>query len=83
LSATSTSTARSGKRHTAAAAAVSNRPGADDNLHHVYYVLRHVPAEEFGGEIPERERYTHMGALLVAQEAANAEMERLKGEAPA
>ena len=46
----------------------------------VYCVLRNVPDEEFGGEVPERERYAHMGALMVAQEAANAEMERLLGK---
>ena len=36
-------------------------------------VLRDVPEEEFGGEMPERERYALMGALMVAQDAANAE----------
>ena len=51
-----------------------------DALLRVYCVLRNVPDEEFGGEVPERERYAHMGALMVAQEAANAEMERLLGK---
>jgi hypothetical protein len=54
-----------------------------DALLRVYCVLRQVPDEEFGGEVPERERYAHMGALLVAQEAADAEMRRLTGGAPA
>ncbi len=54
-----------------------------DALLTVYCVLREVPDEEFGGEVPERERYAHMGALLAAQEAANAEMDRFMGELPA
>jgi hypothetical protein len=51
-----------------------------DALLRVYCILRDVPDEEFGGEVPGRERYAHMGALLVAQEAANAEMERFIGK---
>jgi hypothetical protein len=35
------------------------------------------------GVSPGRERYAHIGALLVAQEAANAEMERFIGRRPA
>jgi hypothetical protein len=27
----------------------------------VYCVLRDVPDEEFGGDLPERQRYTYMG----------------------
>ena len=50
-----------------------------DALLNVYCVLREVPSEEFGGEVPERKRYAHMGALLAAQEAAEAE-ERAAGE---
>jgi hypothetical protein len=29
-------------------------------------MLRDVPDEEFGRDLPERERYAHMGALMVA-----------------
>jgi hypothetical protein len=54
-----------------------------DALLRVYCVLRDVPDEAFGGELPERERYAHMGALMVAQEATNAEMERAVGKRPA
>jgi len=54
-----------------------------DALLTVYCVLRDVPDEAFGGEVPERARYAHMGALMAAQEAANAEMERFVGERPA
>jgi hypothetical protein len=54
-----------------------------DALLHVYCVLREVPNEEFGSDVPERELYAHMGALLVAQEAADAEMERAAGKQPA
>jgi len=45
--------------------------------------LREVPDEEFGGEVAGREHYAHMGALMAAQEAANAEMERFVGKRPA
>jgi hypothetical protein len=51
-----------------------------DALLRAYSVLRNVSDEEFGGELPELERYAHMGALMVAQEAANAEMDRLTGK---
>jgi hypothetical protein len=54
-----------------------------DALLTVYCILRKVPDEAFPGEIPQRQRYAHMGALLVAQEAANAEMERLTEKQPA
>ena len=53
--------------HVAAAVTLS------DALLAAYCVLRDVPQEEFGGEMPERERYALMGALMVAQDAANAE----------
>jgi hypothetical protein len=53
-----------------------------DALLRVYCILRHVPDEEFGGEVPERERYACMGALLAAQEAADAQLRRLTGGAP-
>ena len=39
-----------------------------------YCVLRDVPAERLGGEMPERERYALMGALMVAQDGADPEM---------
>ncbi len=32
----------------------------------------------YDGETPQRERYAHMGALLVALEAANAEVDSYK-----
>ncbi len=48
-----------------------------DALLAVYCVLRELPGEEFGGEMPERGRYAQMGALLVAVDAANAEVETL------
>ena len=48
-----------------------------DALLRVYCILRDVPAEAFGGEGEERDKYAHMGAVMVAQEAANAEMERV------
>ena len=51
-----------------------------DALLTVYCLLRDVPDEAFGGEVPERARYAHMGALMAAQEAANAEMERFSGK---
>ena len=54
-----------------------------DALLTVYCILRDVPDEAFGGEVPERARYAHMGALMAAQEAANAEMERFVGKRPA
>ncbi len=54
-----------------------------DALLSVYCILRDVPDDAFGGETPERERFAHMGALMVAQEAANAQMERFVGERPA
>ena len=41
----------------------------------VYCVLRERPDEEFGGETPGRKRYAHMGALLIALEAANTEVD--------
>ena len=53
-----------------AAAAVT----LSDALLAAYCVLRDVPDEEFGGEMPERERYALRGALMVAQDAANAGM---------
>lgn len=54
-----------------------------DSLLRVYCLLRDVPAETFGGDSPEQERYALMGALMVGQEAANAEMERAVGKRPA
>src|SRR5215211_928534 len=54
-----------------------------DALLTVYCILRDVPDGAFGGESPGRERYTHMGALMAAQEAANAEMDRFSGKRPA
>jgi hypothetical protein len=51
-----------------------------DSLLRVYCLLRDVPAETFGGDSPEQERYALMGALMVGQEAANAEMERAVGK---
>jgi DnaJ-domain-containing protein 1 len=51
-----------------------------DALLRVYCVLRDVPDGAFGGETPERSRYAHMGALMAAMNAANAEMERAVGE---
>jgi hypothetical protein len=51
-----------------------------DSLLRVYCLLRDVPAEAFGGDSPEQERYALMGALMVAQEAANKEMERAVGK---
>ena len=44
-----------------------------DALLAAYCVLRDVPAEQFGGEMPERERYALMGALMVAKDRANDE----------
>jgi hypothetical protein len=54
-----------------------------DALLTVYCVLRDVPDETFGCDVPGRERYTHMGALMAAMEAAGAEMKRAVGERPA
>ena len=54
-----------------------------DSLLRVYCLLRDVPAETFGGDSPEMGRYALMGALMVGQEAANAEMERAVGKRPA
>jgi hypothetical protein len=51
-----------------------------DSLLRVYCLLRDVPAETFGGDSPEQERYALMGALMVGQEAANAQMERAVGK---
>jgi hypothetical protein len=51
-----------------------------DALLTVYCILRDVPDEAFGGDSPGRERYAHMGALMAAQEAANAEMDRSVGK---
>jgi hypothetical protein len=51
-----------------------------DSLLSAYCVLRDFSEEAFGGEVPVRERYALMGALMVAQEAANTEMERCVGE---
>ncbi len=53
---------------------------APDALLAVYCVLRDLPGEAFGGEVPERERYAQMGALLVALDAANSEAEALAPE---
>ena len=44
-----------------------------DALLAAYCVLRDVPEDAFGTEMPEREHYALMGALMVAQDAANAE----------
>ena len=44
-----------------------------DALLAAYCVLRNVPEEEFGGEMPERERYALMGALMVARDKTDAE----------
>lgn len=49
-----------------------------DSLLAVYCILRELSDEEFGGETPTRERYAHMGALLVALDAANAEVASYK-----
>ena len=49
-----------------------------DSLLDAYCLLRFVPEEAFGGE--GRERYAIMGALMAAQEAANAQMERAAGK---
>jgi len=54
-----------------------------DSLLDAYCLLRDVPAEAFGGELPGRERYAIMGALMAAMDAANAQMERAGGERPA
>ena len=54
-----------------------------DALLTVYCILRDVPDEAFGGDSPGRERYAHMGALMAAQDAANAEMDRFIGKRPA
>ena len=54
-----------------------------DALLTVYCVLRDIPDEAFGGDLPGRGRYAHMGALMAAQDAANAEMERSVGKRPA
>jgi PHD/YefM family antitoxin component YafN of YafNO toxin-antitoxin module len=51
-----------------------------DALLTVYCLLRDVPDGAFGGDTPERSRYAHMGALMAAQDAANAELERCVGE---
>jgi hypothetical protein len=56
-----------------------------DALLTAYCILRDVPDEAFGRDSSEagRERYAHMGALMAAQDAANAEMERFSGKRPA
>jgi len=47
-----------------------------DSLLSAYCALRDAPEEAFSAEAPERDRYATMGALMAAQDAANAEMER-------
>jgi hypothetical protein len=54
-----------------------------DSLLAAYCALRDAPEEAFSVEAPERERYAIMGALMAAQEAANAEMHRAVGKRPA
>ena len=54
-----------------------------DSLLSAYCALRDTPEEAFSVEAPERERYALMGAVMVAQDAANAEMERCVGKQPA
>jgi hypothetical protein len=54
-----------------------------DSFLSAYCILRDAPTEAFGGELPERERYALMGALMAAQGTANAEVERCKGRQPA
>jgi hypothetical protein len=54
-----------------------------DALLTAYCIMRDVPAEAFNADGPDRERYGLMGALLAAQEAASAEMERFRGKQPA
>jgi len=54
-----------------------------DALLTAYCIMRDVPAEAFNADGPDRERYALMGALLAAQEAASAEMERCVGRQPA
>ena len=51
-----------------------------DALLGAYCALREAPVEAFSVEAPERDRYAHMGALLVAQEAAEGEVERAAGK---
>jgi hypothetical protein len=50
-----------------------------DTLLNAYCTLRDAPADLIGDGSP-RERYALMGALLVAQDAANAEAEQAKPE---
>ena len=64
----------------ASSACVSPVAVLSDALLAVYCVLRELPGETFGGEMPERERYAQMGALLVVLDAANAEVEALAPE---
>jgi hypothetical protein len=54
-----------------------------DALLTAYCIMRDVPAEAFNADGPDRERYALMGALLAAQEAASADMERCVGRQPA
>jgi hypothetical protein len=51
-----------------------------DALLGAYLPLERGDNGAFGGELPERERYAHVGALLGGEEAADAEMEMSVGQ---